>query len=619
MKDVGISVTNALHFSPGGKKCKSEEKGRAVKEWKARSRQSNLLLDHFISNISQLYENENQQLLDDLNNFIKSRSKGKLGYVPTAHIRLGMNVADNQLLADMIEKSVTKQRVALFVFRLTSEDCSNFSSIKAKLAEGFINEASDSEFVGDEEIDKSHFQDLSYPSLALTRKQLIKDPRPVVVIIDDVENCGNKPGLDSFLISAQQCIENLNIVVVLCCYTGCLTLQQLLSTLSCDTMYLSSFNPRNPRNVFQSIMSKVILTPDVLTFKFSPKCLQLFADNFDFVDISINRISLMIKACLFHHFYSRPLLLSFKDEQSLSEALDSLPKKELNKLIKDISKLSSAKNIGIMSKEAILCRLKEIHSAHLNLLDVCTYLYLLTNDLPGSKLPPTVAGIFISFLEDRNYGISFEVEQTVRALGFLTFDELKRKLEHCSNNCSKTDHSEFSLILEEERETLNGFKDDDLVTKPSQAMPEFEMEPCKTRSEWKEKMKKRIAETPKVLSTFEVWRNNFLSTIKKYLQQVSSPYFMPLRELVYFDDVDYIVEHIFPSARSQMLDDLKHPLGNDKDNDFMITQVYDTIQEGESKLDIGDLLENYKTEREFTSKKKRKGNTEDEESGLEHY
>lgn len=617
IQQFGLSVTNALQYNPGDEKCMIQVKKEAIKEWKARSQQMNILWNHFNSSILQIYQSENQQFLDDLNTFIKSHSKGKLGHVPTANIRLGMNVADNQLLADMIEKSVIDHHVALFVVRLSSEDCLQFSSIKAKIADGLIDQGIGSEMADDDDVmDRAQLLDLSYPYLALARKQYIKDQKPVVVIIDDVENCGNKPGLDSFLITSQQCLENLNIVIILCCYTGCLTLQQLLPTLSCDTMYLSSFSPRSPRNVFQSIMSKVVLTPDLITFKFSPKCLQLFVDNFVFVDISISRASLIIKACLFQLFHSSPLILSFRTEKELEHALNSLPKKELNQLIKAISKLPTAKGAGSLTKEVIQRRLKEIHLAHLNLLDLCTHLFLFTKDLPGSKLATTVTGIFISFLGSRNYGESDDVEETVRALRFLTVENFRRMLDICFNNGLKTGPSEFSQLLLKERETLNSFKEEDIIAKPIEPIPQSEMEPCKTRSEWKEKMKKRISEIPKVLSKFEVWRNNFLLKIKKYLNQVTSPYFMPLRELVYFDDVDYVVEHVFPSIRNQIVHDLRHPLKKGKEEEVIITHVENMIQQNEgSKVDMVELLENYKAEMEF-EKKQKDGTVKDMESRI---
>ena len=616
MKDFGLSVTNAIQYNPGDKKCMSTEKKEALKAWKNQSHQMNLLLDHFNSSTSRMYEAENQQLLDDLNVFIRSHSKGKLGYIPTAQIKLGMNVADNELLADMIEKSVTEERVALFVVRLTSEDCSSFSSIKEKIADGVVDQADESLFDG-EEPSRLQLQDLSYGRLAQMRYRFIRDKRPVVVIVDDMENCGNKPGLDSFLITAQQCLDHLNLVVVLCCYTGCLTLQQLLPTMSCDSLYLSAFNPRSPRNLFQALMSKVILTPDVFTFKLSPNCLQLIVDNFVFVDISISRVSLIVKSCLFRHFHSNPLsIFSCKTKQELDQTLDAIPKKDVNKLLKEVCKLPSAKRSGLLSKQAIMDRLEELHSAHLNLLDVCTQLYLITRDLPGSKLASTVTGIFMSFLRSTNYGDSAEVEDTIQALRFLTLDEFKRKLDICFNNETKTELSDFSQLLMTERETLNGFKDEDVVPKLSVPVAQPDLEPCRKRSEWKEKMKKRIAETPKVRSKFEIWRSGFLSKIKRYLQEISSPYFMPLSELVYFDDVDYIVEHIFPSVRSQIMDDLRDPLKTGSENDFLISKIHNIIQEGEVKMDIHEMLENYKTEQEFAPKKKKGKKTEDEESRM---
>lgn len=614
MRDFGLSVTNAIQCNPGDKESMSTEKKEALKAWRNESHRMNLLLDHFNSSTSRMYEAENQQLLNDLNVFIRSHSKGKLGYIPTAQIKLGMNVADNELLADMIEKSVTEQRVALFVVRLTSEDCSSFSSIKEKIVDGIVDQADESFFEG-EEGSKLQLEDLSYARLAQMRCRFIKDKRPVVVIVDDMENCGNKPGLDSFLIAAQQSLQLLNLVVVLCCYTGCLTLQQLLPTMSCDSLYLSTFNPRSPRNLFQALMSKVILTPDVFTFKLSPNCLQLIIDNFVFVDISISRISLIIKSCLFRHFHSNPFsIFSCKTKQELDQTFDAIPKKDVKKLLKEVSKLPSAKRSGLLSKQSIMDRLEEIHSAHLNLLDVSTQLYLITKNLPGSKLASTVTGIFISFLRSNNYGDSIQVEDTIQALRFLTLDEFKRKLDICFNNETKTELSDFSQLLMTERETLNGFRDEDVVPKPSVPVVLSDLEPCKKRSEWKEKMKKRIAETPKIRSKFEIWRNSFLSKIKKYLQEISSPYFMPLSDLVYFDDVDYVVEHIFPSVRNQIMDDLRDPFKTGSENDFLISKVHKIIQEGEVKMDIHEMLENYEAEKEFAPKKKKGKKTENEES-----
>lgn len=602
--NLTISVTSALKFSPGDTTCISETKRQSLKGWKTRGRQMNLILDHFMGSISNMYETENQQLLDDLNNFIKSRSKGKLGYIPTAHVKLGMNVADNQLIADMIENSITTQCNALFVVRLSSDDCLAFSTIKSKIVQGLLDIGIGSDLDDEDDIIvESQLQDLSFPFLALARKQMVKDQRPIVVIMDDVENCGNKPGLDSFLISAQQCLENLSIVVILCCYTGSLTLPQLLPTLSCDTMYVSSFSPRCPRNIFQTLMNKVVLTPDLFTFKFSPKCLQLIVDSFVFLDISISRVSLIIKSSLFRHFQSSPFTMCFKTEDELTQALNSLSKKELNSLIKEISTLPSARCISTVTKEAILSRLKEIHLTHLNLLDISTYLYLMSKDMPGSRLASTVSGIFISFLGSKNYGQSDEVEDTIRSLGYLTFEELRLKLDICFNNGSRCDNSEFWYILNSERQILAGFKEEDIVTKTVKPVSLNELEPCKTRSEWKERMKKRIAETPKVLSNFEIWRTSFVSRIKKYLNQISSPYFMPLKELVYFEDVDYVIEHIFASSRGEVVHDLRNPTEAGKDRNVLVSKLHNMIQEGEAKFDVGDLLENLKVEREFDRKK----------------
>lgn len=623
-QQVGLSITSAFRLNKPRRPAAPDFKRETLESWSDKSEKMTTLMTHFERMICSVHANDCRTLISDLVTFVKNNPTSRFGFIPSAQIKMGVNTADNELVLDFLEKKLNREEVALKVIRMTASHTFNMGSIKNRLVSEIITPQFIKENLGNGGVIPKNWQQMiSYRRLAQMRCDLIQDKRPVVIILDDIENSTACSGLRSFLPTAQSHMDQMPIVILFGCYTSSFSIQQLLPSTATDTLYVVPFKTTSARLLFEEVMARALITANDFSFKLGPKILQVMMDNFVFNDFSLQKILFLIKSCLFHHFYYNPLaFLSVLNEHNLNEAFDKMNKSDFKVLYEQITQLPSVQNETVPKNELSLhefiqSSLSNIYDAHRNLIDAVTILLMLTKGNPNCSLGSTFATIYIKTSVAPDVTDIPEFRETIDSLRFLHLEEFKERLEVCVNNSTLVDSNMAQMvknhkILVDELEKMDQQKDQQSAKSQT---PNVDLSSVRSRSEWMQKLKSVISASPRVMSKFECWRHNFIRELQSEFKKLTSPHFMPLNEVVYFNQTEVLLNYCFPSPRTEAISSFRHPLkhlpqGDSSDEKVLdITRIYKMITQNTTSINLHDFLESFKCQTDVydSSAKKKKG------------
>lgn len=608
---LGLSLASACQFRRPG--VQSAVKKSALAAWKAKSQSLGKLVMKMEDQIYSAQEVGYGKFLDDVVKFVANGTKDSCGFVATALVKLGTNLSDNEVVFGLVENRLHTDIADAEVIQLSSTDISSMSNILAKLSSHILDKGILRRLFGEHKPKKSWLQSLTYSTMIEIRKQLGEPLTKLVLLIPELDSVDSNTGLKQLFPVLKRHLEHLPCVLVCGTYTNAITLQHLLPARVTDCLFVETFVIREPRAMFEEIVEKTVISTEMSSFKLGPQLIDLVVENFIFRDYSLQTLASLIKVGIFKHFFSSHLAAKFtaKNEHRISSEFNKLPAREMQTLINDVKKLPSMADCKVPRdasafKQFVKHCVIDIKSAFNAFATTLTYLFVLTRDLPEKPFGNSFSELFTLAAKQKLVATP-ECENALRAFKFLSLDELKEAIEQCLKHVGQgeCEGEPFATLLRKHLKAIADLeRQGDERDAKAQPVATVNLSQCKSRAEWKEKLKNSIA--PRPLSAFESWRLNFVNDVKELLSELKSPYSMPLHEVLFFDDVGHVDERCFPSPRTEIVATFKQPLselqlsGTKGDNlpaELDITMIYNHLLHSNHSVNLHDMLEAFKCAR----------------------
>ncbi|KAI1293726.1 Origin recognition complex subunit 3 [Halotydeus destructor] len=627
---LGLSINSACEIRRP--KDAHTEKAKAMEEWKAKSKILGKLVIKVDDQIIALQQDGYGALLSSVSRFVSEKSDKTHGYLPMAVVKLGVNMSDNEVLFDLLKARLRKDKVASSIVKMSNSDLSSLSTVISKLASELIKGDVKESIFGDAKPKRNWYQPYAYSSLLDLWKKHTSDTRPLVILVKELDKVDFNSGLKNLILSAQLHLKTHPVVLICGSYSNAISLQNILPSRVTDCLYVENFSLLPSRELFERVLNNVLISSEIFAFKIGPRVIEAIIDNFVRHDFSLQGLNTVIHACLFNHFYKGDLVakLGFKNDYRIVTELSKLSKQELDSIYENIKDLNSVKGVNVKQTRRDSSAFKTFLSESLANLKACHdrfivslhYLYLLTSELPEKPFGTSFSSFYALALE-KELVKTAECDSALTSLRFLAADELRERFDACLR-CIENEESPFRALIDKHLTLLDELESDcnEVSSKP-QARPQVDMSRVKSRSEWQSTLKATIV--PRQLTKYEVWRNCFLDDLKNQISVVVSPMTLPLHEVIYCDDVDYIYARCFPSQRDSTVETLRNPLEQlegivelKEHCQLDISALFDLYTESSASINIRDLLDAFLAHVETsktspTKRLKKKGKGSDNE------
>jgi hypothetical protein len=644
-QDLGLTVASAFYVNRPAKKCQpSDEKKQLLQSWSAKSDQIHSLYEHYENVISSCLQQETSLLITDILHYVKHQARSSFGYIPTAIIRHGVRMTDRDAVFDLIESGLIASACAAEVVRLEASHTSDTESMKKKIISDIMTDALLSRMSGKEKVRKSYEQRLPFryfaQSFAATMKRNQNEDRmePVIIMIEELEKADGG-ALTSLFSMLKNSMSDMPVILMLGCCTNHLSLQQLLPAKAYDMLFVRGFQTASASVMFARVMNEITMSSALYSFKLDPTCLKLLQDNFDFYNFSLEKIlsiiKLMIVKHVSNHHYCTILSVTSADELKLIlKKMSTSQLKQLRAAVEQLPSIESAaaqlKKIGTSDWDSfrnfIKKSINQIHNCHNEYEQAmrCLSILMAKSSESSDRLANTMITPFVSLNADgiSNITETNEFRHVMKSLSTLSVDEVRQKLETCTNNHLASDSSIAQMLQKEFEKLLKLGKDADSADEVVSEAPassasadkrqsRVTFEGCRNRHEWKARMKNSLTSKADVtmkkkLTKFEKFRTEFVSSVSEFFASLTPPFSLPLSEVVYFTDSSFIADHYFPGTRTKIIESFRRPLlmitspdnhpvddevGESDDPELDMTRVYRQFASSSVSIGLLDMME----------------------------
>jgi hypothetical protein len=631
----GLNIASQFHLhAPAVNAKPSEEKKSLLQDWGKKTDQIRKLVSHFECELSQALLKESSSLIEELASFFEDHveilNEGKdFEHIPTALVQLGWRTSDKDALFDFMEEKLEQIPNSCLV-RLEVGHTTDAEAMKRQIVSSIICHDSLPKNLAMHQMKKGQGKNLPYLTLAEQYYAAFKESRnpPIVIIIEDIARA-NAQGLAFLFPLLKTSLRKMPVILILGCCSHSVSLNHLVPSKAVDCLAVRSISSKSPKDTLDCILSDVLVSKPLFSFKFGPTALKLLQDNFLFYNISLEKMLSIVKLMIMNHFRGNDAsILSAATANEVDNILKCMSETDLSALRDLVRTLPSMSGMDIPEsdthfKSLLGKHLRKLHHCHSEFLACVAYLDMLSSDVNEVSRGVSLACCLIQMLqvngditEDR------EFKDSVKFVLSLSLDDLKMTLEFCVNNnpledmhaggdnvsiakqmsqlISKklqelkyleielNDESQTSGMTSSKKRSLTDSSNVNKTTQnnnsellnSSQRNKSINLSGLKSRQEWKERLKEQIVSSSSSskavtsASKFEQFKQNFVSELKSIFQELRSPLNLPLSEVVYFDDAASIAGNYYPNIRHDILNSLREPI---PDQQLTISEVYQTL------------------------------------------
>ncbi|KAK3739946.1 hypothetical protein QZH41_012795 [Actinostola sp. cb2023] len=504
----------------------------------------------------------------------KKLERGFINEIPTAVLLTGVNMPDHDIIFNQLAKDLYD--VTPFIAVLHSKDCHTMKFMLKNLITQFM----DCEEEEDED-DEMHSPTTSSRPRRLhsyTMAQLcswykercqVSENPPLVVIFEDFEGFQPVVVQDFVAICSQYC-QDIPITLVFGVATAVSAVHRALPHSVSTLLSIEKFQSQPSVTCLDEIISKVLMTAK-LPFKLGAKVFRFLLENFLFHDFSLQNFSTGLQFCLMEHFYDNPASVLCCDAKEREDLVNDLSHEEVEIVRRrpsfrtfvessDPTEIIDLLQNDDHTKTVILQLLDDLDDYHWYFFPVLECLHAMTANLPQHPLGRRVRDVYeyclISTISDREV-----YKECIALLRIYSKDELVLLLQKCVNILTTTlqheDSKEFCKDLTEPRDQLSTFIEQffkdwrrtDLDESSASNQTKEITSKIVSRFELQEKLKTAVKQKRKE-SPFDQLRQEVVSYLdqlfRKYLR---CPLNLPLHEVMYFNSVQSVKQHLIGMPR----------------------------------------------------------------------
>ncbi|XP_032238004.2 origin recognition complex subunit 3 isoform X2 [Nematostella vectensis] len=533
----------------------------------------------------------NSKVFSQLIDFIKTshgsatepRLHGVIREIPTAVLITGVNMPDHDIIFSQLVTDLSL--VTPYTAVMKSKDCTAMKSTMKNMMVQFM----DCEIDDDEEIRsprQAHSKLSSMPQLCrwYTRRCQSEGPNvspAMVIIFEDFEGFPAHIVQD-FITICSQYADHLPLVLVFGVATSVAAIHQVLPHSVSTLLSIQRFQSQPSLVCLQEIISQVLMTPKY-SFKLGAKVFRFLYENFLFHDFSLQNFSTGLQFCILEHFYCNPAsILCCPSSADREDIIRELTDDELDIIrsllsfkrhVESCNKQQQAQLLTDSghTKEVIIELLNGLDSYHWYFFPILDCLHAMAANLPRLPLGKKVRDLYEYSLSPTHIYHQDKYRDALALLRVLAKDELVEIIIKCVN------------ILEKFLETaLNAKKCPDLFNYKKN-MLEF-LEQFEKLSEQQEPVRPATLPTgkggtPKIVNRFELQEKLRLAATQKrkdtpydqlrqktvdymdslFRKHLRSPQSLPLHEVMYFDKLHKVKEHLIGMPRAAIQTALSDP------------------------------------------------------------
>ena len=407
-------------------------------------------------------------------------------------------------------------------------------------------------------LDESQIKRQSFGDIFRICEQYMKDNishnfcPPIVLFLDEIESFDHSL-ITSLILILKEHIETIPLVLIMIKSNHTITLQHLLPSSATDYLIIHYFHSMSGQTIIDELIKEIFID-STLPFKLNPNVLEFILRIYKDFDLSIQSINNLVKYSLFLHFY----------ENQLSFLCQTVPKLKIylkNNDIKSSKVLQKTKhfNLSLNRKElnkSIVDKVSQFSAIHTNFVNNLKILHVLLHQI-NSEI--SLTHLYSNALSKD------ELNKSIDSLHRLSQNQWKNCLEKCLSDELSTDGTESLTRLLKSRQTdLNSILNDSL-SEPQVVIERLNMSELKnklsnlkTRHQWKETI--NPSNKPKMLSKFDVWRNETIESIEQVIDHLPNPIDSDLHDLFFFGDLDSIKQNMFSVLRNDIHTSLSEPI-----------------------------------------------------------
>ncbi|XP_067003057.2 origin recognition complex subunit 3 [Anabrus simplex] len=522
--------------------------------------------------------------------------------VPTAALLTGINMPDHGALFSSLVSDLHKN-ITPHVAVLQSEKCSTVRSAVAQMAAQFMNaivsEDEDSDEEAAEKVKKSQCN-LPVLSAWYRRQQaLLKSPKSsphkkrrksenedgtslsqkqkLVVVIPEFENFPPAVLQDLILILSGY-TSSIPVVLILGVATTVAALHRSLPYHVSARMCIQVFQAPPSVKLLNQVLEQVVFDPRN-PFHLGGKTFRFLMDVFLFYDFSVKGFIQGFKFCMMEHFCGQDWKKLCCPVEELNDNISDLDKKDLTQLrnlpsfLKYLEKLEKEEKRKALLKDDDLFKhtvqqqLVKLHK-HLQVFYTSLRcLHALTSSLPKNPLGTQMRELY-GLAVSAPIVSSSEFRESFQLLGFQSKEELLAKLDtvdHMLNSKTGDQHtvlSNFRSKLSEYRCKIQNLGHETVSSSPRSSPRKLDISANgkMNRYQFKDKLLE-LSKHQKPLSSFELTRKDLLDYLSEeaFPKLLSPPTAMPMAEILFFDKVSSIRNHIVGAPRAAIHTALNDP------------------------------------------------------------
>ncbi|XP_031567831.1 origin recognition complex subunit 3-like [Actinia tenebrosa] len=527
----------------------------------------------------------------------KTYKHGYINEIPTAVLITGVNMPDHDIIFSQLAKDLSK--ITPYIAVLQSKDCTTMKFTMKNMVLQFMS--SDEE---DEEKEESHGSVHHKPRLGSytmvqlchwyktackiqesEKKNLIKNKEtlkkssatenpPLVVILEDFEGF-HPPVIQDFVSVCSQYTHDIPLVMVFGVATSVSAVHQVLPHSVSTLLSIERFQSQPSLTCLLEIISKVLMTAGI-PFKLGHKVFRFLYENFLFHDFSLQNFSTGLQFCMMEHFYENPVSVVCCKQEERESVITDLSHEELEimrrrpSFRKYVESCEMKEQVFLLSdddhtKDVIIKLLVKFDCYHKYFFPVLDCLHAITANLPKHLLGKRVRDVYELCLNSNIY----EQEQYKESLSLLRVyakDELLLLLQKCvviltsslKESCKELEnHRDKLTSFLEQFEKIGEVKQTEETTTPVE--PKVTTPKILSRFELQEKLK-TAAKQKRKDSPFDQLRQEVVEYLNQFFREyLTCPQNMPLHEVMYFDGITAVKQHLIGMPRVAIQTALTNP------------------------------------------------------------
>ncbi|CAG2115489.1 unnamed protein product, partial [Medioppia subpectinata] len=516
-----------------------------------------------------------------------TKLSANVGLIPTALLSIGINSSEHKFICDLLVDTI--QDLTSSVVYVNCAQTASMSAIFKAFSDAIMTD----DVVRTAGLDDIQLKRLTFGSLfKIYEENVLKTNDnnfcpPIVVFLDDIENCGHQL-VSTLILILKEYMRNIAFILIISKSNETTSLQYLLPSSATDYLLVHHFQTVSGRVVIDEIINEAFIASDV-TFKLGPNVLDFMLKMFAKFDFSIQNIQHIIKYPLFCHFYANELsFLSQSTPKKLKNYIKTIDSREL-KFLRDSQLLNPLLNDTEL-KKSITTEMSAFISTHNRFVYNLKLVLKLINGLIGCK-DMNLVQLYANSLDT-----SYKFSPVIDSLNRLSQTQWLYLLDNCLSGdqtvqpLSEALKSRYQELISIDADSQ--LEPEVMVEKMEVSALKSKLSKSKTRQQWKETLKP--VNTPKALSKFDVWKNDTIDLIEHTLRDTSThPMSCPLSKVLFFDAIESVKPHIFVDQRNDTLNSLSTPLNDSKRSETDFHTLFAIFSESQSVINMYDWFESF--------------------------